>query len=180
LKEGIREEGGEIVETVVTEGTREALDMAAGGAASRATGIRTLRRGRTTSKARYIYDPGVRRYRDTQTGRFVAQRDLPYPPNRGFTSSVRGTMKKGMIVERYGSSSGRYAGEPGVMVSELGLPPGSEALPHARYRVRKPFEAEIGPAAPVPDFAATGGATQYRFDVPVEELVKQGYLELVP
>ncbi len=172
LQNRFRDTATEINVKAAGTGADVALTIAETELAGRALGM-------LAEEARYIYDPKVKRYRDAQTGRFIAQRDLPYPPNGGFVSSARGTVGEGTVVERYGATSGRYAGNPGATISELGLPPGSEALPHARYRVVKPFEAEIGPAAPVPEFAATGGATQYRFDVPVEELVKQGFLEPV-
>jgi len=130
--------------------------------------------------ARYAYDDAASRYRDLVTGRFVAQRRLPFPPNRGFASSTRGIVAEGSIVGRYGPATGRYAGVPGASVSELGLPAGSEALSYAQYRVTRPIAAEIGPAAAVPDFGASGGATQYLFDIPIEELVRGGFLEVLP
>jgi hypothetical protein len=46
--------------------------------------------------------------------------------------------------------------------------------------VLKPLEAEIGPAAGVPEFGAAGGATQYFFDVSIDELVRRGFLEVLP
>ena len=54
------------------------------------------------------------------------------------------------------------------------MPVGSEGLPYTRYRVLRPVEAEIGPASAVPEFGATGGATQYLLDLPVKELVRRG------
>ena len=38
----------------------------------------------------------------------------------------------------------------------------------------------LDPAAGVPEFGASGGATQYRFDLLVEELVRRKYLEPLP
>ena len=41
------------------------------------------------------------------------------------------------------------------------------------------YDAEFGLAAPVPDFGTSGGATQYLFDKPIEQLLKDGILEVV-
>ncbi len=134
----------------------------------------------SASDARFIFDSRASRYRDLETGRFVSARDLPYPPNRGFASSVRTSVSEGTVVARYGPPSGRYAAPPGASVSDLGLPVGSEDLAYSQYRVVRAFEAEAGPAAPVPEFGARGGALQYYFDQSVEQLVDAGYLEPIP
>jgi hypothetical protein len=133
--------------------------------------------GTPGSGARYVYDARVARYRDMLTGRFVKQRDLPYPPNRGFVASSRLTLSKNTVIDRYGPTTGRYAGTPGATISERGLPPGSEGLPYAQYRVLRPFPAEVGPAAAVPEFGASGGAIQIRTDVPIQQLLDEGFLE---
>lgn len=133
-----------------------------------------------TPKAKFVYDAKTRRYRNTESGQFVSQRNLPYPPNNGFASSSRGVVDKGTIIDRYGGLEGRYAGQPGATVLERGLPPGSEALPYQRYEALNPISAEIGPAAKVPDFAATGGATQYLFDQSISKLVQGGFLRPIP
>jgi hypothetical protein len=128
-------------------------------------------------KAHFRYDSSASRYRDQATGRFVAARDLPWPSNAGFADRARGMMSKDMIVDRIGRRSGRFASEGGTSVSARGLPPGSEALPFERFKVLKPFEADIGTAGPVPEFGATGGAKQfYFFDKTVQELVDEGFL----
>jgi hypothetical protein len=56
---------------------------------------------------------------------------------------------------------------------------GSEKMPYAQYRVIEPVAARVGPAAPVPAFGAKGGATQYQFNKPIEQLIKEGKLEQV-
>jgi len=131
-------------------------------------------------EAKYIYDGKSSRYRNTENGRYVSQRNLPYPSNNGFASSSKGVIQKGQIIDRFGPAQGRFAGEPGATISGRGLPPGSEALPYSRYEVIKPLPAEIGPAAPVPEFNAVGGAIQYRFDQPISKLIEAGYLKPIP
>jgi hypothetical protein len=44
----------------------------------------------------------------------------------------------------------------------------------------KPIEVEVGPAARVDAFGASGGATQYFFKKPLSELVREGALIEVP
>ena len=126
--------------------------------------------------------PTTRASEDTvtcQLGDSSAARDLPWPSNAGFADRARGVVPEGTIVDRIGRRSGRFASEGGTSVSERGLPPGSEALPFERYRVVKPFEADVGHAGPVPEFGATGGAKQYLFDKPVQWMLDNGYLQVV-
>ena len=42
-----------------------------------------------------------------------------------------------------------------------------------------PIEADVGTAGPVPQFGATGGATQYFFDKPIQGLLDDGVLQVV-
>ena len=134
----------------------------------------------TATKGRYVYDPATSRYRDTVTGQFVGRRDLPYPPNRGFASIRQGTLQPGTIIDRYGPNEGRFAGAPGETISQKGLPGGSDSMGYHRYEVLKPIDAEIGTAAAVPEFGASGGGTQYLFGRPIAELIRDGYLREIP
>jgi len=136
--------------------------------------------GPPAGPARFVYDPTIARYRDTQTGRIVAQRDLPWPSNDGFASRRDDVLNPGTIIDRYGRPSGRYAGEPGASISERGLPPGTEALGYRRYEVVQPLPVEVGPAAGVKAFGAKGGATQYYFKRSIADLVKSGHLREIP
>jgi hypothetical protein len=127
------------------------------------------------SSPRYIYDGGSNRFRDTTTGKYVSQKDLPFPTNRGFVWSEKAILPVGKIVDRFGPS-GRYAGDVGSSLSERGLPPGSESMGYRKFEVIKPFEVERGPSAPVPEFGASGGKTQYYFSKSTEKLLAEGYL----
>ena len=130
--------------------------------------------------AKYVFDAAASRYRETTTGRFVAPRDLPYPPNAGFATRTPTVLEPGTIIDRYGRPTGRFAGQPGTSISQRGLAPGSENLPYKKYVVLKPVEVEIGRASEVPDFGATGGGTQYLFKKPLAKLVEEGVIEEVP
>ncbi len=138
-----------------------------------------LQRSAPNRGAKYVYDARVGRYRDVATGRFAAARDLPWPKNAGFAQSTPQTVRPGTILDRYGSPSGRFLGEPGASVSARGMAAGTEGMPYSQYRVLKPFEAQVGPAAAVPDFGATGGATQYLPGKSVQWLLDNGFLEAV-
>ncbi|NJL18586.1 MAG: TNT domain-containing protein [Nitrospira sp.] len=70
-------------------------------------------------------------------------------------------------------------GEPGATASQRGMARGSEGMPYTQYRVLKPFEALVGPASPVPAFGATGGATQYLTNRTIQQLLREGYLEVI-
>lgn len=59
------------------------------------------------------------------------------------------------------------------------MAPGTENLPYTRYRVLKPFDAQVGPAAGVPDFGAAGGATQFLPGKTVQWLLDNGFLEVI-
>ena len=129
--------------------------------------------------ARYVFDSRTGQYRDAATGRFVSARDLPWPSNRGFSSSTQGTLKPGTVIDRFGKPSGRYAGQPGATVSQRRMAQGADAAQYTQYEVLRPLPAEIGPAAPVPAFGAEGGATQYLFQQSIGDLVEQGFLRVV-
>jgi RHS repeat-associated protein len=130
--------------------------------------------------ADYLYDVRTGRYRETATGRFVAPRNLPYPPNAGFAVSAITTLLPGAIVDRYGRPSGRFAGQPGNSIAQRGLPPGSGDLPYKRYLVMRPVQVEAGPAAEVKAFGAGGGGTQYQFKKSISDLIREGVLQEIP
>jgi hypothetical protein len=130
------------------------------------------------SSAKIRYDAKLHQYRDMRTGRMVSEEKLPWPKDSGFATKVKGTVQEGTIIDRFGKTSGRTAGEPGATISERGLPPGSEARPYHKYRVIKDIkDAEIGTASAVPEFDATGGSKQYLFKESLDALENKGYLE---
>ena len=133
-----------------------------------------------SQKAQFVYDSRAGRYRNTDTGRFASEKNLPWPKNDGFASKTRGTVPEGAVVDRYGRPSGRYGGEPGATASQRGLPPGSEGREYHKYRANEPIPADIGPAGGVPEFGAKGGGQQYRLDKSFDQLVKEGKLTEIP
>ena len=127
--------------------------------------------GAAILSARYVYDARSGRYRDRSSGRYVAAKDLPWPDNAGFASSTTQQVPPGTILDRYGSDTGRFMGEPGTTVSQRGMAQGTDAMPYTQYRVLKPFDAQVGPAAAVPAFGASGGAMQYLPGRTIKQLV---------
>ena len=125
-----------------------------------------------------VYDASTKNYRDTKTGQFVNARNLPWPSGGGFSTSRVGTVRRGTVIDRFGSPSGFVACRPGDTASQRGLPPGSERRPHTRYEAVKTIKgATIGTAAPVPSFDATGGGRQYTFGGrSIQDLVNAGHL----
>jgi len=59
------------------------------------------------------------------------------------------------------------------------MAPGSENLPYAQYRVLKPFDAQVGPAAGVPDFGASGGARRLLPGNTVQWLIDNRFIEVI-
>jgi hypothetical protein len=133
-----------------------------------------------TSNVRYIFDSKTSQYRDISNGRFISPRDLPWPEHRGFSyEPTNTTLAEGIIIDRYGSLTGQYAGNPGTSISARGMAIGAEDMPHTTLRVVKPVTVPSGPAAPVPEFGATGGGTQYFFKGGLQSWIDNGFLEVI-
>lgn len=135
---------------------------------------------RERRKAQFIFDSRTGQFHEVLSGRFVSPRNLPWPDNGGFVKAKAMTVQPGTILDRFGKPTGRFLGEPGATISQRGMAPGVEKLPYTRYRVLKPFKAQVGPAAPVPEFGAVGGATQYLPPKSAGQLVAEGFLEVIP
>ena len=129
-----------------------------------------------SAKPQYTYDARVGRYRDADTGQFVAARNLPWPDNAGFASSTMQPVMPGKILDRFGDLDGRFMGEPGASIAERGMAQGAEGMAYRQLQVIKQFDARVGPAAAVPEFNATGGATQYLQGRTVQQLIDDGFL----
>ena len=132
-------------------------------------------------EGRFSFDARAGRYRDLSTGRFAAAADLPWPGNRGFAGNpVDTALRKGTIIDRFGSLEGRYAGVPGQSISARGMALGSEGMAYTRLEVLKPLTVPGGTAAGVPAFGASGGGTQYFFRGGIQSWIDRGYLRIIP
>ncbi len=108
---------------------------------------------------------------------------LRWPPEDGFDGKpVNSTLKPGAKIDRYSGDTGVY--DTGKYLSPEGASFGSRALPYDRkaqeyavYEVVKPIPVKSGKAAPW--FGETGGATQYKMEQSVGDLVKSGHLKQI-
>ncbi len=100
-----------------------------------------------------------------------------YPTNDGFLQNGRVTMIPGGRVDRFGSETGRFVAPEGTPYTNRSLPQGSQKLPYNIYEVRRPIEAEGGPAASA--FGEEGLGIQYKFDKSIEQLIREGSLKRV-
>jgi hypothetical protein len=87
---------------------------------------------------------------------------------------ARTWLQVGKIVDRYGSTAGRFLTDYGVPFGMRGLPPSAASAPYAAYYVLKPIELWAGPIAAA--FGSPGGATQYLSPVPIQVLIDRGFL----
>jgi len=131
--------------------------------------------------AQYVFDAKAGQYRDLTNGQFVSPKNLPWPGNSGFSGKPVDTpLTPGLMLDRLGSLKGEFAGLPGASASERGLPAGSEGRPYTQLQVLKPLTVPSGPAAPVPAFGASGGATQFQFSGGIQQWIDSGHLGVTP
>jgi uncharacterized Zn-binding protein involved in type VI secretion len=109
--------------------------------------------------------------------------DLKWPPDDGFDKPpVNDTLKPGSKIDRYSGRTG--LDDRGKFLSPEGADFGSRAVPYdpttqkyAVYEVTKPIPVKSGKAAPW--FGETGGATQYKMEQSVGDLIKSGHLKQI-
>jgi RHS repeat-associated protein len=87
------------------------------------------------------------------------------------------TLKPGTQLDRYGSLSGKYLTDAGTSVSKLALPP-RNTLVKTSLQVMKPLKVISGQIAQ--NFGGPGGGMQYVTRYGVDELIKKGFLTIIP
>jgi RHS repeat-associated protein len=98
-----------------------------------------------------------------------------YPTNSGFEGKIETTvLKKGELIDRYGSEKGKYASPAGTPFSERSLHSSSANDSYNTYQVIKPFNVQSGKVAPW--FFQKGGGIQYKLPNSVNWYLKNGYL----
>lgn len=96
----------------------------------------------------------------------------------GFASPpVARTLDVGTVIDRYGGERGRFFSPEGAPFETRALPNDPAQTPYARYEVVKPLPVQSGEA--LPWFGEPGGATQYKTELTVRQLLDQGYLREV-
>jgi hypothetical protein len=98
-------------------------------------------------------------------------------PNRGFLGgwSRPDTLKPGTVIDRYGGETGRFFSPQGTPLDARSLPTGSGPL--NTFEVLKPLDVQGGVVAPA--FGQPGLGVQYMTDLPVADLIEQGFLKPV-
>jgi RHS repeat-associated protein len=102
---------------------------------------------------------------------------LKYPSNDGFLGTPETRMlQPGEVVDRYGGTgnNSRFVSPEGTPIDTRSLPNNTNLNLYERYQVVKPFSVQSGVAAPW--FGQPGGGIQYNTVIPIQTLIKQGYL----
>ena len=102
---------------------------------------------------------------------------VKWPPNDGFLNSGRSTMVPGTRLDRFGGNGGRFLAPEGTPFGARALPPGAQNSRYSVFEVARPFEVNAGPAAPW--FNQPGRGLQYLPDVPVRNLIDDGFLRVI-
>jgi Tuberculosis necrotizing toxin len=101
-----------------------------------------------------------------------------WPANDGFESApTNETLPVGTKLDRYGGDGGSFMSPEGTPYENRALPYDQSTLKYQQYEVIKPLPVKSGEAAPW--FDQPGGGTQHNTDVPVRQLVKDGYLRKI-
>ena len=102
----------------------------------------------------------------------------PWPANRGFLGDpVDTTLEEGTRVDRYGGPGGTFVSPEGEPFEARSLRSTSINSPYNVYQVVKPITVQGGIAAPA--FGYGGGAIQYEFPMPIQDLIDQGILKWI-
>lgn len=59
------------------------------------------------------------------------------------------------------------------------MAPGSQGMQYTKLKVLKDISVPGGPAAGVPQFGASGGATQYYFKGGLQSWIDKGFLQVI-
>ncbi|WP_251455261.1 minor capsid protein [Veillonella intestinalis] len=102
-----------------------------------------------------------------------------YPPSDGAIGAVRAiTLLPGqLILDRYGHIGGRFFSVKGTPFSQRAMPRASQNTEYHTYRILKPLDVTEGLVAPW--FGEEGLGIQYKSEIRIKELLKQGIIEEV-
>jgi Tuberculosis necrotizing toxin len=113
--------------------------------------------------------PGVR---PNLSARWLDPRgNLAWPPDDGFAAVPAGVvLPPGMLIDRFGATTGRFFSPKGASFDARALPYACETQVYTAYRVERPLYVWSGKAAEW--FDEPGGATQFETDATVAQLLK--------
>ena len=111
--------------------------------------------------------------------------DGAWPPNRGFITATKTTLKPGTKVDRYGGwtdadgfhDSGTFISPAGSSFEGRALQQNTLNKPYSVYEVLKPLPVDSGPA--IPWFGQPGRGTQYETSEAIEALIENGFLRKI-
>jgi hypothetical protein len=110
-----------------------------------------------------------------------------WPPNRGAVNLVIITLKKGILVDRYGGytdttgtfqDKGTFVSPKGVPFPMRALPDNTLSKPYKIYKIVKPI-AKVREGKIIPWFGKPGLGIQYEVPATVNDLKTGGYIEEV-
>jgi hypothetical protein len=112
-----------------------------------------------------------------------------WPPNRGFISHVKGTLKAGTEFDRYGGYIDKTDGlfkDNGLFASPIGTLFENRALPleylstkpYNKYRVIKDI-SNVKKGTVAPWFGQPGKGLQFELPISIDDLIKDGYIKLI-
>jgi hypothetical protein len=113
---------------------------------------------------------------ESQASEQLAAPQPYYPANQGFLGTpARLVLQSGQIIDRYGGTPvSRFFSPAGTPPEARALPPETTTEPLRTFEVLKPIDVEAGTVAPA--FGQPGLGVQYRTELPLGELLEQGYV----
>lgn len=87
-------------------------------------------------------------------------------------------MSKGTEFGRIGEGSGSYVAPPNTSPAKLALKPGADTSLYNEYRVIKDIPG-VQQAEVAGWFDMPGGGTQYKLPISINDLLNNGYIELI-
>ena len=98
-----------------------------------------------------------------------------WPHNNGFEGKpTKVRLKKGVVIDRYGKSSGKFAAPAGTPFEMRSLPSSYISKELHTYKVLKDVPVLQGVTAPW--FCQPGGGVQYMFNKPISYLISKGII----
>jgi hypothetical protein len=109
-----------------------------------------------------------------------------WPPNNGATYSKMVTLDSGMLVDRYGgwftngvfNDQGQFIAPAGEPFKDRSLQQATKSKPYRIYKIVKAIP-DVNQGQAIPWFQQAGLGLQYKLPYPINDLVKNGYLQYV-
>lgn len=99
-----------------------------------------------------------------------------YPKDDGALGSWETTkLKPSTIIDRFGSSNGKYFSPNGTPIEQRSLAPWADTTQYHKYEVAE--ELDVASSIIAPYYNQPGGGIQYKSNYDATELIKQGKLK---